>query len=135
MRKVFSDSLIPSLVIFLCVLPMYLANLQSFSIGNEYFFNLGTGMPFNAETLQFPFQFAEEAKNRCIETDAHCINYKNVLSSDLPFNYPIMSLMGLLIEPVDNFITHVQKIGIAAGWIGLLVSLIIIFIVGITSNI
>ena len=135
MRKVFSDSLIASFVIFLCVLPMFLTNLQPFSIGNDYFFNLGTGMPFNAETLEFPVQFAEEAKNRCIETDAHCINYKNVLSSDLPFNYPIMSLMGLLIEPVDDFINHVQKIGIAAGWIGLLASLLIIFIVGITSNI
>jgi len=135
MRKVFSDSLIASLVIFLCVLPMYLPHLESFSIGNDYFFNLGTGMPFNAETLQFPFQFTSEAKNRCIETDAHCINYKNVLSSDLPFNYPIMSLMGLLVEPVDNFINDVQKIGIAAGWIGLLVSLIIICIIGITSNI
>ena len=114
---------------------MYLTYLQPFSITNDYLFNLGTGMPLNTETLEFPVQFAEEAKNRCIETDAHCINYKNVLSSDLPFNYPIMSLMGLLIEPVDSFINHVQKIGIAAGWIGLLASLLFIFLVGITSNI
>ncbi|WP_422671774.1 hypothetical protein [Candidatus Methylopumilus planktonicus] len=109
--------------------------MQSFTSGNDYFFNLGTGILLSNYELNFLNDFAEISKKTCLELDVHCFNYKSILNSQLPFNYPIMSLIGRFIEPAPNFLIEVQHYGSISAWAGLIISLLLFYIIGIKSNI